>query len=51
MEQELLKAWLESASTEEIKARLVQEYTTLLLLESHYKVAIGQAWGVLPQEL
>jgi hypothetical protein len=48
MEDELLQTWLDMASTEEIKARLVDLYEQLLFMDNHYKVAVGKAWGILP---
>jgi hypothetical protein len=47
MDNELLQTWVEMASTEEIKDRLIALYEQLLLMENQYKAAVGKAWGIL----
>jgi hypothetical protein len=47
MDNELLQTWVEMASTEEIKARIVDLYEQMLIMEAQYKAAVGKAWGIL----
>lgn len=46
MNHELLTAWLETASTEEIKARLVELYAQWMIQHNQAVEAIGQRWGM-----
>jgi hypothetical protein len=46
MNDELLTAWLETASTEEIKARLVELYAQWMVQHNQAVEAIGQRWGM-----
>ena len=46
MNDELLRAWLETASTEEIKARLVELYAQWMVQHNQAVEAIGQRWGM-----